>query len=152
MRYIDSVLQPGETIRQVATIHWIIYLPGLVGLVVAAIVYLMVPNTGLLHTIGVILATALALGSLYLLVRGWWRRFNTEYAITDRRIIFKRGLVWRSTIEFNMDKVSSVDVEQSIFGRMLNYGTVYVHGPGPDFEPITDIGSPLEFRTHIIAK
>lgn len=51
-----------------------------------------------------------------------------------------------------MDKISSVDVRQSILGRLLDYGTVQVHGPGPDFEPITDIGAPLEFRTHIVAK
>lgn len=152
MRYIDSVLQPGETVRQVATIHWIIYLPGLAALLVTLIIYMMVPNTGMMHTIGSWLALLLLAASVYLLLRAWLRQFSTEYAITDRRVIYKRGLVWRKTMEMNMDKISSVDVDQSIFGRMLNYGTVRVHSPGADPEPITDIGSPIDFRTHIIAK
>ncbi|MCC7346712.1 MAG: PH domain-containing protein [Variibacter sp.] len=152
MRYVDSVLQPGETVRQVATLHWVVFLPGIATLVVALVIYLMIPNTGALSTIGTWLALLLLAGSLYLLARAWWRRASTEYAITDRRIIFKRGLVWRRTIEMNMDKVSSVDVRQSIVARLLNYGTVFVHGPGPDFEPIVDIDAPLEFRNHIVAR
>jgi uncharacterized membrane protein YdbT with pleckstrin-like domain len=152
MRYIDSVVQPGETVRQVATIHWIVYLPGLAVLFVTTIIYLMVPKNGMMQTIGSWLALCLLAGSVYLLIRAWLRQFSTEYAVTDRRVIYKRGLVWRKTMEMNMDKISSVDVEQSIFGRMLNYGTVRVYSPGADPEPIKDIGSPIDFRTHIIAK
>ena len=50
--------------------------------------------------------------------------------MTDRRIIYKRGFINRHTDEMNMDKVASVDVDQSILGRMLDYGTVHVIGTG----------------------
>ena len=57
----------------------------------------------------------------------WFIRWITEIAVTDRRIIYKRGFITRHTDEMNMDKVASVDVDQSILGRMLDYGTVHVH-------------------------
>ena len=150
--YIHSVLQPGEVVRDVVSLHWVGYVPGIAALLVSAIVYLMVPNTGIMYTIGRGLALLLLLVALYLLFRAWWERFTTEYAVTDRRVIYKRGLVWRSTMEMNMDKVSSVDVRQSILGRLLNYGTVEVYAIGGTSEEIKNVASPLDFRNHIVAK
>ena len=54
----------------------------------------------------------------------WFIRWITEFAVTDRRVISKRGFIMRDTDEMNMDKVESVDVDQSILGRLLDYGTV----------------------------
>jgi uncharacterized membrane protein YdbT with pleckstrin-like domain len=149
MPYVDSVIQPGETVRYMATIHWVIYLRGLGLLVVAFVVWLLTPEQGMTRTIGLGFAALLLALSVYYLVRAWLRRWTTEYAITNRRVIYKQGLIWRQTMEMNMDKVSSVDVNQSIFGRLLDYGTVEVHGAGTDIQPITEVGRPLEFRNHI---
>ena len=66
----------------------------------------------------------------------WFTRWITEFAITDRRVISKRGFIWRNTDEMNMDKVESVKVEQSMLGRLLDYGTVTVVGTGQGLEPI----------------
>ena len=49
------------------------------------------------------------------------------------------------------DKVESVDVEQSLLGRMLNYGDVVVRGTGTGFAPIRKIDRPLDFRSHVTA-
>jgi membrane protein YdbS with pleckstrin-like domain len=152
MRYIDKVLQPGETVRHVATIHWIIYVPGLVVALAALIVWLMVPQDGWLRLAGLTVAALLLAAALYFLARAWLRRWTTEYAVTDRRVIYKQGLIWRKTMEMNMDKVSSVDVDQSILGRILDYGTVTLHGTGAKSEPISEVGAPLDFRNHITAE
>ena len=72
--------------------------------------------------------------------------------MTDRRIVYKRGLIKRHTIEMNMDKVESVDVDQSIFGRLLNYGDITIHGTGESSEPLRSIGAPLDFRNHVTAR
>ena len=45
------------------------------------------------------------------------KRATTEIAVTDRRIVFKRGLIRRHTVEMNMQKVESVDVDQTLLGR-----------------------------------
>ena len=68
--------------------------------------------------------------SVPFLVHGWYDQWITEMAVTDRRIIYKRGLIRRMTAEMNIEKVESVSVGQSILGRILDYGTIDVRGTG----------------------
>ena len=56
----------------------------------------------------------------------------------------------RFSLSSLMDKVESVDVDQSIMGRLLDYGTVTVRGTGAGFEPLKGIARPIELRTNII--
>ncbi len=69
-------------------------------------------------------AYALALVAVCLLIQQWFQWWVTEIAVTNRRVIYKKGLVRRQTNEMNMDKVESVQIDQSILGRMLDYGDV----------------------------
>jgi len=71
--------------------------------------------------------------------------------VTDRRIIYKTGLLARHTIEMNRSKVQSIDVDQSIFGRLFGYGTIVVRGTGGSLEPVRMISRPIAFRSHITA-
>jgi uncharacterized membrane protein YdbT with pleckstrin-like domain len=71
-------------------------------------------------------STAIAFGVLFVCLPTPGSCWITEIAVTDRRIIYKRGFINRHTEEMNMDKVASVDVDQSILGRILDYGTVHV--------------------------
>lgn len=79
------------------------------------------------------------------------RRFSTELAVTDRRVIYKAGILARHTLEMNRSKVESVDVDQSLLGRLLGFGTIIVRGTGGSLEPIRMISDPLTFRSHITA-
>ena len=71
--------------------------------------------------------------------------------MTTSRIILKRGFIRRHTIEMNMDKVESVDVDQSLVGRLFNYGNIIVRGTGSGFEPLKMIDHPLRFRSQVTA-
>lgn len=71
---------------------------------------------------------------------------TSEFAITNKRIIIKVGFISRRTLELNLAKVESVNVDQSILGRILGYGTIIVVGTGGTKEPFSDICTPLEFR------
>lgn len=73
-------------------------------------------------------------------------RLTSEFAITNKRIIIKIGLISRRTLEMNLGKVESVNVDQSILGRILGYGTIIVIGTGGTKELFSDISAPLEFR------
>jgi len=64
----------------------------------------------------------------------------------DRRVIYARGFIQRHTVEINMDKIESVDVDQSIMGRAFNYGDVTIRGTGQTFEPLRQIDRPIDFR------
>jgi uncharacterized membrane protein YdbT with pleckstrin-like domain len=156
MRYVDHVLQPGETIRVVTTVSWAGYLPGLFLLLVALLLLVFIapgsqPSAGLALAGWIAVAVALAVGAV-LLVKHWWRRWTTEVAVTDRRIIYKTGFINRHTVEMHMDKVVSVDVKQNIPGRLLNYGDISIQGAGEmskEFLPYID--APIEFRNHVTA-
>lgn len=71
---------------------------------------------------------------------------TSEFAITNKRIIIKVGLISRRTLEMNLGKVESINVDQSILGRLIDYGTINIIGTGGTKEPFADISAPLEFR------
>jgi membrane protein YdbS with pleckstrin-like domain len=153
-RYIDEILQPNEKLLYSTTVHWIIYLPGLLALAVALVA--LIYSTHVDNNAGKLSLLALAIFSgLYGLVgvaRAWFRRWTTEFDVTDRRVVHKSGFIQRRTIEMNMDKIESVDVNQTLLGRIFDYGEVVVRGVGESWEPIFTIGSPLKFRNHITAR
>lgn len=153
MRYVDQVLQPGERIRRVTTISWAGFLRGLTALFAALVILLLTTPLSLpsLRLMGQLVALLLAIFGLYLLGQAWWRRFTTEVAVTDRRVIYAVGFVNRHTVEINMDKIESVDVEQGLLARLLNYGDIAIHGTGDTHEVLREIDHPLEFRSCVTA-
>lgn len=77
---------------------------------------------------------------------GYIRYRTTEFAVTDRRIIAKTGLISRNTVELFLDKVESLGVEQTVPGRILDFGTITIHGTGTTTEPFRSISAPLMLR------
>jgi uncharacterized membrane protein YdbT with pleckstrin-like domain len=150
MSYLDKVLQPGETVLHRAKLSWTLYLPGLLMLVLALLAYGFVLNLFQASEIwGLVVLAVLGIPALVMLLRAWFERWITEIAITNLRVILKRGFIRRHTIEMNMDKVESVDVDQSLLGRLFNYGDITVRGVGSGFEPIRMVSDPLTFRSRV---
>ncbi|MGB8183181.1 MAG: PH domain-containing protein [Stellaceae bacterium] len=155
MSYLQRILQPGETLRYVGRPHWIVYLPGLALFAVAVVLSVAIVAANQFGNAVPYLLMALVvlmLASLLTLMAAAVRRWTTEIAVTDRRVIFKRGLIRRHTIEMNMDKVETVDVDQSLAGRILGYGDIVVHGTGSSIEPFRKIAAPLDFRNQVTAR
>jgi uncharacterized membrane protein YdbT with pleckstrin-like domain len=154
MRYVRRVLQPGETIVYTTKLHWLIYIHTIlllfICIILAGAAIATSDNQGISLALG-IAAVIFALLALSAGLRAFIRRTTTELAVTDHRVIYKSGLLSRHTIEMNRDKVESVDVDQSLLGRIFGYGTVVVRGTGGSLEPIRNIGDPLTFRTYITA-
>ena len=148
MSYIQRVLQPSEQVRHISSIHWIVYWPG-AGVALLAVVAYWLSDTRLLPGIWRFTAYALALVAVVLLIQRWFQCWVTEIAVTNRRVIYKKGLIQRETNEMNMDKVESVQIDQSILGRMLDYGNVTILGTGEGFETLRTIGKPIELRNSI---
>lgn len=142
--YVDKVLQPGEQVRYRASLHWILYWPGALLWILAAALYVATSN-GLIQLVALLLFAA----GLVLLAREWFIWWTTEIAVTNRRVIYKTGFISRKTTEMHMDKVESVDVDQPVLGRILDFGDVIVRGAGSGIEPIRQVASPLELRNHI---
>ena len=81
----------------------------------------------------------LALGLILLAIYGvgllFWiadaiRYTTTELAITNKRVIAKFGFISRSTVELNIHNIESIQVDQRIFGRIFNFGSIIVAGAG----------------------
>ncbi|HET9650912.1 MAG TPA: PH domain-containing protein [Usitatibacter sp.] len=124
MSYIDQSLIPGETVLHRARLTWW----SQAALIVLGIVLLVV-------VIG-----------LVFLVMAWINMKSTEIAITNKRIIAKFGFIRRNTVEISLDKVEALRVEQGVWGRFLNYGTILISGVGSTIDPIRNIADPLVFR------
>ena len=151
MSYVQHVLQPGEQVRHISSIHWIVYWPGVAVAVLAVVAYWF-GETRYLPGIWRYAAYALALVAVFLLIQQWFQWWATEIAVTDRRVIYKKGFIRRQTNEMNMDKVESVDVDQSLLGRLFDYGDVVIRGTGEGIEPLRGIDSPLAFRNAVTAR
>jgi uncharacterized membrane protein YdbT with pleckstrin-like domain len=153
-RYIDDILQPGEKVLYSTNAHWIFYLPAIGAWIVALILFVLsrmtVPDVVGLTCLAA--SAVVAIAALYWTGRAWFHRWTTETDVTNMRVVHKTGFIKRRTFEMSLDKVESVDVNQSILGRILNYGSVTVRGVGEGAETIDMIASPLDFRNHITAR
>ena len=152
MGYVQQVLQPDETVRFRTTVHWSIYLSAIIALVTGLgflVWHYLEGKANLLLLLG---AFVFGVTGVLLAIAAWLKRFGTEVAVTDRRVIYKTGLVQRHTVEINRDKVESVDVDQSVLGRLFGYGSVTVKGAGEAIESLRDIADPLAFRNAIMVR
>ena len=99
--------------------------------------------------LGVILLPAFGLGLIFLIM-AYVRYKTTELAITSKRVIAKFGFISRRTVEININKVESIQVDQGILGRLFNYGTLLIAGAGDPQAPIAGISEPMAFRRAFI--
>jgi len=154
-RYIDDILQPGEKVLYSTNAHWIFFLPAL-GLWIVAAVFLalsgMVPAGSPLMLVCWAMAAVMALIALYKTVTAWFHRLTTETDVTNLRVVHKTGFITRKTFEMSLDKIESVDVDQSIAGRIFDYGDVTILGVGKSEEKLQTVTSPLAFRNAITAR
>ena len=153
-RYIDDILQPGEKVLYSTNAHWIFFLPAIIGWILAGVFLVasgMVP-AGSPVLICLSLAAISAVAALYKTATAWFHRWTTETDVTNFRVVHKTGFIKRQTFEMSVDKVESVDVDQSILGRILNYGDVTVLGVGEGGKTLDTIASPLAFRNAITAR
>ena len=153
-RYIDEILQPGEKVLYSTNAHWIFFLPAIAGWIVAIVFFalsrMILGDTPVLLCVS--MAVISAIFALYKTLTAWFHRWTTETDVTSMRVVHKTGFIKRKTIEMSLDKIASVNVEQTIAGRIFNYGDVTLSSVGEAEEQISTISSPLEFRNAITTR
>ena len=102
-----------------------------------------------LIALGLVLLPAFGLGLVFWTM-AYVRYKTTELAITTKRVIVKFGFIRRRTVEININKVESIQVDQEILGRMFDFGTLVIAGAGDPQAPIAGISAPMEFRKAFI--
>ncbi len=143
MSYVDSNLMNGEVVMHRAKLHKVLFVwPGIVALVafILAIWILIHPTYHALYALA-----SLAVGAIFLL-SPYVQYITSEYAVTNKRVIVKVGLVRRQTLETLLQKIEAISIDQSVLGRMLNFGTITIIGTGGTRESFMNIADPLSFR------
>ena len=140
MGYVESNLMSGEKLVYTGNIHWFIFLPGLI-LSPLGIWFLSMGGPG-----SVLLGITVFSFGIASLIKALIEKYSTELVVTSKRVIAKMGFISRNTVELNHSKVESFSVDQSIFGRIFDFGTLVINGTGGGKTPIRSVDSPLEFR------
>jgi uncharacterized membrane protein YdbT with pleckstrin-like domain len=151
MSYVEQNLITGEKVLYKTGLHWVVLvgpiaagvlfgLPGL-ALVIGGIV----AQSGPSGVAGFVLVVLAAVCILW----GFLLRRATEFAVTNKRVIIKTGMLRRKTFELLLPKVESIAVDEAAFGRMLGYGSVVVRGTGGTHEPFAKVSHPMEFRRQV---
>lgn len=76
-------------------------------------------------------------------------KVTTEIVVTTNRIIYKRGLIARNVGEMSIDRIESVSVLQSFWGRIFNFGRLIIHGMGVGEMVMPNLADPIKFRKAI---
>jgi uncharacterized membrane protein YdbT with pleckstrin-like domain len=137
--YIESNLLADEKIIYKARLHGIIFVKP-VALIVLGVIFLFIqPIIGsLVVVIGVVAVIPPLIDYL-----------SSEFGVTNKRVIIKIGFLRRRTVELLLRQVEAISVDQSVFGRMLDFGSVTLTGTGGVREVFHNISAPLELRRRI---
>ncbi len=139
MGYVDEHLMSGETIIYQTKLSWTEYLKGFIILVLGLNLF---DGGGLFGSL-LIFISILMIGLTYL-------RINTsEFAVTDKRVLIKVGILKTQSLETMLDKVEGIHVHQGIIGKIANSGSIIVKGIGGTNNPFSNIDKPFEFRNAV---
>ena len=152
MSYIHKSLLDGEEILYLTRRHKIVFTYPALWLLVSAILfgvkYFFVFKPEVNYALMIFSGIFLAASIIHALVI-WVNYLCAEFGITNQRVIVKEGFLKRKTIEVFLKSVESVQVDQSIWGRILNFGTVIVSGTGGVSDPLNMIRNPLDFKKQV---
>jgi len=140
--YIDETLLADEHVVYRTALHWIIFARAIAVLIVGIAVlvaFSQVPLAGL---------AVLLLGAA-MLIPPFIAYQTTEFGVTNKRLIVKVGFLRRRTLELLLRQVEALSVDQSLSGRLLNYGSITLTGTGGVREIFHRVREPLELRRRI---
>jgi uncharacterized membrane protein YdbT with pleckstrin-like domain len=144
MGYVRDNVMPGERVVFETQLHWIVYGPAVaIALVSIMVGTAMGAEDGIIVAIMGIFIAMLSAGAT------WVRRRTSEFAVTDRRVLVKTGLIARKTLELQVDRIESLSIDQPILGRMLGYGTVRIRGMGAGEQPFPSVAQAMDLRKHV---
>ena len=149
MSYVSNNLKTNEKLifkssQSIKSLFFWSFIFGFIGLVLVLlkgfVIIMGVSSTG--HNLYLIYWAVL----LFFVIKNLIIYFTTEYGITNTRVISKEGLIRRDIEEINLSSIESINVNQTILGRMLNYGTIIISGRGTSKVILKDIDRVIEIR------
>ena len=133
----------GEAIKYRGKIHWVIYIWPAIWMVIGLMSFAGGRGSAPVAVIFIVLALELAF-------RSYTIASTSEFVITTKRVVMKTGCFRRNYTDVLLSKIESFNVNQGIFGRILNYGTLIVGGTGGSKGGFKTVSNPLEFRKRLM--
>ena len=140
MSYIEQNLMTGENILYRGKLHWVVFFWPAVWLIVATMFF----ASGVVAAGGLFILGAIVTG-----IASFIAYTTSEFGITNKRVLVKVGFIRRNSLEVLLTKVEGIQVNQSILGRILDFGSITVSGTGGTKDPFHTIDAPLEFRRKV---
>ncbi len=145
MNYIETNLQPSEEIKYVAKLHFFLFVQPILLLLIGALLASSPKEiSAMTHYAGLLL---LFFG-LVSLIQRILVKVGSSYAVTNKRVILKTGVVSRRAVDLVLAKCEGLHIKQSILGRIFNFGTITVTTGGAS-SSYPYIADPLAFRCEI---
>ena len=154
MGYVEDTLGHGETIKYVVSFHWLwtftAYIILIIALLFAATFYIYMPSIIPADSIELLpgLFASLVIFSIGFIIflRMMIKKWTTERVLTDNRFIQKTGWILRNTEDIRIDRMEEVNLNQSVLGRIFDYGDLRISGMGAGSIQLNMIDSPIEFQ------
>lgn len=152
MSYVEQNLMPEEQVLYRAQLHWAMFFPPAVALAVGFVLFVIIVASRGRATLYLLICLFIFIVGILSGISAVVSYYSTEFALTNKRVIAKTGVLQRRSIELLLPKVESIGVTQPIMGRLLDYGTIVVTGTGGTKELFRNIASPLELRKRVNAE
>jgi uncharacterized membrane protein YdbT with pleckstrin-like domain len=142
MSYVANNLLNGETVTFSTKLHWKLFIaPALLAIfIMLPLMYFALKSQSKLLVLVPLMLMPLAFLPAYL------RRRTSEFAVTNKRVIMKVGVLSTRSYELLLAKVEGIAVTQHVLGKIFDYGDIVVTGSGGTKEPFADIENPFAFR------
>ncbi len=150
MPFAKDQLLPGETLIVQVHQHFLVLLrPILLNIVIAVVLVGLVsaiPQHPYWLLLFYIAPLAYLLWEVYV-------RSQREYVVTDRRVVKQEGVFAVHSFDASLDKVNNVFHEQTLLGRLFNYGLVGLETASEQGTTVFDyIPDPVRFKNSIVAQ
>ncbi len=144
-KYVESTLAKNETIAYEAKFHWTYTLNIVMCLFVGIPLFLtiLIDSSQMLVLWG--FGSLLTFAGILM----WITKRTTEIVITSSRVVYKTGLIARTTNEIALTRIEGVNLKQGVTGRILGYGKVSCRGTGIGSLTTPIIDDPMQFRSAI---
>ncbi|SEL90149.1 PH domain-containing protein [Colwellia chukchiensis] len=128
MKYIEQSLSQNEVIHDEFKLHWFSRIP------LVILIILVLPSIGI---------------SLPFAIYEYLRLRSIEQGVTNKRVILKTGIISRKTEEMKIDAVETIEIDQSILGRIFGFADVKLTGRGMGALIFKSIDEPIEVKKAI---
>ncbi|HTN26212.1 MAG TPA: PH domain-containing protein [Burkholderiales bacterium] len=79
----------------------------------------------------------------------WLRLRTIEHGVTNKRVIYKHGIISRNTEEMKLGSIETVRIDQGVWGRILGFGDIRVTGKGISDVVFRRMDDPMEVKRRI---